>query len=100
MFHLVSKPLRGMDHNMWNGSGVLSRLNVRHRRSTGARDPKTNIYMFIWLLFSKYSEKKTNDFCVSLGECTKDRKGIPPPPDKKDFLKDSKHLKDISEIFL
>ena len=79
MFHLVSKPLRGMDRNMWNGSGVLSRLNVRHRRSTGASDPKTDIsiYSFMVVVFKEFGEKKTNEFCVSLGECTKDREDNP-----------------------
>ena len=103
MFHLVSKPLHGMDHNMWNGSGVLSRLNVRHRRSTRASDPKTDIYIhifYIFVVFKILRGKKTNEFCLSLGECTKDRKHPHPPPDKKDILKDSKQLKDISEIFL
>ena len=56
MFHLVSKPLHGMDHNMWNGSGVLSRLNVRHRRSTRASDPKTNIYLYFFAVSKIFRE--------------------------------------------
>ena len=75
--------LHGMDHNMWNGSGVLSRINVRHRRSTKASDPKTNTYLYFFAVFQNIQRIKTNEFCVSLGECTKDRKDNPPPDKKK-----------------